>query len=69
MQLLKVAVKCLAAGVLISVGLVMIPLPGPGLPLVVGGIALLATEFVWAAELQSWLVSLFRRVTGRTARA
>jgi hypothetical protein len=69
MQFLKIAAKCAAAALLIGVGTVMIPLPGPGIPLVLGGIALLATEFNWAASLQSKLVALWRRVTGRVARA
>ncbi|HEX6568805.1 MAG TPA: PGPGW domain-containing protein [Acidimicrobiales bacterium] len=37
--------------VLVAVGLVMFVTPGPGIVLVVAGLALLATEFAWAEHL------------------
>ena len=30
------------------IGFVMVVLPGPGLPIVAAGLAILATEFIWA---------------------
>ena len=33
---------------LVSVGLIFMVLPGPGIPLIVAGLAILATEFAWA---------------------
>jgi uncharacterized protein (TIGR02611 family) len=33
---------------LVIVGLVFLVLPGPGIPLVIAGLAILATEFTWA---------------------
>ena len=61
-----VVAKCIAAGVLISVGVVLIPLPGPGTPLILAGLAVLATEFAWAAAVQEravdFMKSLGRRV-------
>mgnify|MGYP006294407171 CR=1 FL=1 len=30
------------------VGLIFMVLPGPGIPLVIAGLAILATEFTWA---------------------
>ena len=36
---------------LLSVGAVLLVLPGPGLLVIVGGLALLATEFAWARRL------------------
>jgi len=30
------------------IGFVMVLLPGPGLPIVAAGLAILATEFIWA---------------------
>lgn len=33
---------------LVVVGLVFMVLPGPGIPLVIAGLAILATEFTWA---------------------
>ena len=39
------------AGVaLVALGLVMMVLPGPGLVVIVLGLAVLATEFVWAVS-------------------
>ena len=36
---------------LVVLGLILVPLPGPGWAIVFGGLALLATEFVWAERL------------------
>lgn len=33
---------------LVALGLVLLVLPGPGFLLIIGGLALLATEYVWA---------------------
>ncbi len=38
-------------GLVVAVGLVTIPLPGPGWLTVIAGLFLLATEFVWAEQL------------------
>ncbi|NBU32653.1 MAG: hypothetical protein EBS36_05750 [Actinobacteria bacterium] len=35
-------------GTLLVAGLVFLVLPGPGLPLIIAGLAVLATEFAWA---------------------
>jgi uncharacterized protein (TIGR02611 family) len=37
--------------VVVALGLVLVPLPGPGWLIVVGGIAIWAVEFVWARHL------------------
>ena len=43
------------AGVLVVlIGIVLIPLPGPGWAIVFGGLAILATEYVWAQRLHSY---------------
>ncbi len=36
---------------LVALGIVLIPLPGPGLLVSVAGLAVLATEFVWAERM------------------
>jgi uncharacterized protein (TIGR02611 family) len=49
-QLIRVA----AAGggfLIVVVGIIMIPLPGPGLLVVAAGLAVLALEFAWAENL------------------
>jgi uncharacterized protein (TIGR02611 family) len=38
----------IAGFVLVIVGLAMLVLPGPGLLLIIAGLAILATEYVWA---------------------
>ncbi len=38
----------LSGGALLVVGLLLLVLPGPGTPVVLAGLALLATEFAWA---------------------
>ena len=37
-----------AGGVLVLAGLAFLVLPGPGLLLIIAGLAILATEYVWA---------------------
>jgi uncharacterized protein (TIGR02611 family) len=37
---------------LLILGIVFLVLPGPGIPLIIGGLAILATEFTWA---EIWL--------------
>jgi uncharacterized protein (TIGR02611 family) len=48
---------------IVVLGIVLIPLPGPGWLIVFAGLALLATEFVWAERL---LTYARRRVHGWT---
>lgn len=40
-----------AGGVIVIVGIVLMPLPGPGMLVVLAGLALLATRFEWAQDL------------------
>ena len=35
-------------GTLLLIGIIFLVLPGPGLPLVIAGLAILASEFAWA---------------------
>ena len=35
-------------GTLVVLGLIFLVLPGPGLPLIIAGLAVLASEFAWA---------------------
>ena len=41
----------IAGGALVLVGLVMLVLPGPGVVVIIAGLAILATEYVWAERL------------------
>ena len=38
----------LIGGTVLLVGVALLVLPGPGLPIIVAGLAILATEFFWA---------------------
>jgi hypothetical protein len=64
----------LAGATLLIVGLVMLVLPGPGVPLIIGGLTLLAKEFRWADRLLghvklavSSMLSMLRRTLAKTA--
>jgi uncharacterized protein (TIGR02611 family) len=49
-----------------AVGIVLLPLPGPGWVVIFGGMAIWATEFVWAQLVLRWTK---RKVTEATQRA
>jgi hypothetical protein len=59
-----------AGGVaLLAAGVALLILPGPGIPLLAGGLALLAPEFRWARRARSAAMDLVSRVRKRAARA
>jgi len=45
-------------------GLLLLVLPGPGVPLILGGLLLLESEFHWARRLRGRLVSAAAKTTG-----
>jgi uncharacterized protein (TIGR02611 family) len=65
-NLRKVAVG-VTGGAIVVLGLILIPLPGPGIPVVIAGIVLLSTEFLWAARARDYGRGLWARA--RTAAA
>lgn len=50
----RVLIAVLGA-LVITIGLILVPLPGPGWLIVFGGLAILATEFAWARRVARWL--------------
>ncbi|MBX7160497.1 MAG: PGPGW domain-containing protein [Acidimicrobiia bacterium] len=44
----KLVAVTVAGALLVLVGLVLMVLPGPGIPLLIAGLAVLATEYAWA---------------------
>jgi uncharacterized protein (TIGR02611 family) len=56
----KIAVGTIGVSVIL-VGIVLLPLPGPGWLIIFGGLGLLAIEFVWARR----LLRFARRQVGR----
>ena len=50
------------AGVaVIAVGIVLLPLPGPGWLIIFAGLGLLGTEYAWARRLLTWIRERARR--------
>jgi uncharacterized protein (TIGR02611 family) len=47
----------------VALGLVLVPLPGPGWAIVFGGLAIWAIEFAWAARLLDWVRRQVRAFT------
>ena len=46
---------------IIAIGIVLLPLPGPGWLIIFGGLGLLATEYTWARRLLGWLRDVLAR--------
>jgi uncharacterized protein (TIGR02611 family) len=49
----------------IAIGVVLLPLPGPGWAVIFGGLAILATEYVWARRLRDRARAYLRRTADR----
>ena len=57
----------LLGGTVVLIGIAMLVLPGPGLLVIAGGLAILATEFIWARRAMrnaKSAVSKIRRKSG-----
>jgi uncharacterized protein (TIGR02611 family) len=52
--ILKIVVATTGA-VFVALGLILVPLPGPGWAIVFGGLAIWAIEFAWAQNLLDWV--------------
>ena len=67
----KRAVRVVFGFTLLVLGAAMLVLPGPGWVTIAGGLAVLATEYVWARRLLDRLkktaIDLKDKVTGRSA--
>lgn len=50
-RVLRRLVVTVVGFLLVALGIALVPLPGPGLLVAVGGLALLSTEYVWAQRL------------------
>lgn len=59
---IKKLLVALVGGTVLLVGIALWVLPGPGLPIVAAGIAILATEFLWARR-------ALRKAKGAAAKA
>lgn len=54
---------------LVLLGIVFLFLPGPGLPLIVLGVAILATEFAWAQVVYTRIKDETDKMTARAKKA
>ena len=63
----RVAVT-IAGVAVIAVGIVLLPLPGPGWLIIFAGLGLLGTEYAWARRLLTWLRDIVLRWTKWAAR-
>jgi uncharacterized protein (TIGR02611 family) len=45
---------------LLLAGIVLLVLPGPGIPLIFAGLAVLGTQLPWARRIHEWLYARFR---------
>jgi uncharacterized protein (TIGR02611 family) len=52
-------------GTVVVVGIILMPLPGPGTLIVLVGLAILATEFRWAHRTRVWLGAQASRAAAR----
>jgi uncharacterized protein (TIGR02611 family) len=50
---------------LLVVGAALLVLPGPGIPLIIAGLALLAAHFHWARRAHEWTRARFREAAAK----
>ena len=66
------AIALVAGSACLAAGLVLLVLPGPGIPLLLLGLLILASEFAWAAVLlarvRTGTTAAFRAVAARGSR-
>ena len=48
---------------IVAIGIVLLPLPGPGWVIIFAGLGVLSTEYAWAAALLAWVRRWFGRWT------
>lgn len=48
---IKIVIATVVGVSLIIIGIILCPLPGPGVAIIVAGIAVLASEYIWARQL------------------
>ncbi|HEX2240190.1 MAG TPA: PGPGW domain-containing protein [Actinomycetota bacterium] len=64
-QTMRILVTVLG-GLLVFVGLIITPLPGPwSFPIVLAGLAILASEYDWAKDAQDWIKSKLQQARQR----
>ena len=59
------ALAVAAGSVLLAVGLALLVLPGPGIPLILAGLAILSAHYSWARRLRVRIVYETKRIAER----
>jgi uncharacterized protein (TIGR02611 family) len=59
------AAVLIAGAALLAGGAILLVLPGPGIALLLAGLAVLATEFHWARRLLTWVRERARRAAAQ----
>jgi uncharacterized protein (TIGR02611 family) len=63
----RIGVSVIGVAVIV-VGIILLPLPGPGWLIIFAGLGVLATEYEWAQRLLGWLRDILRRWTAWVTR-
>lgn len=63
------AIVAVVGSALVLLGIVFMFIPGPGIPLVVLGVAILATEFAWAEVVYARIKNETDKLTARAKKA
>ncbi|MGH8900008.1 MAG: PGPGW domain-containing protein [Egibacteraceae bacterium] len=63
--LVRRVVVAVVGGTIIAAGVALLFIPGPGLLVLLLGLAILATEFSWARQVRQWVQHEARSITQR----
>jgi hypothetical protein len=63
------ALAVTAGSVLLAVGLALLVLPGPGIPLILAGLGILSVHYHWARRLRARISNDARRLVARLRRS
>lgn len=66
---LRWVIVATAGSTIVLLGIVFLFIPGPGLPLIVVGVAILATEFAWAQVVYTRIKDETEKMTARAKKA
>jgi uncharacterized protein (TIGR02611 family) len=58
----RVPLVLMVGSAIIVAGVAMLVLPGPGLPAIILGFAVLATEFAFAVKVRDWMLAQLKRL-------
>lgn len=57
-----------AGSILLLAGIALLVLPGPGIPLIFAGLAVLGTQLPWARRAHEWMYARFRSAVSTLSR-